>query len=133
MFDFYQKRKLKTFFASPLTRGFLLLLVFLMSWSALTRYQIAQEMSDRRLEAEVEVERLKEQKTGLEDQVQYLSDDRGIEAEMRRQFDVALTNEQVVVIVEPESDIETNTGTSKSSLSQSGMSFGARFVILLAH
>lgn len=69
-------------------------------------------MSQRRIEAENEVLRLKEQKAGLEGQVQYLSDDRGIEAEMRRQFDVALTNEQVVVIVEPEKGSETNHGTS---------------------
>lgn len=69
-------------------------------------------MSERRKEAEMEVERLKQQKAGLEGQVQYLSDDRGIEAEMRRQFDVALTNEQVVVIVEPENKDETKNATS---------------------
>lgn len=111
MFDFYQKRKLKSFLASPVTRGFLFVLVVLMSWSAYTRFQIAREMAGRRAEAEAETERLREQKAGLEGQVQYLSDDRGIEAEMRRQFDVALTNEQVVVIVEPEGG-ETNASSS---------------------
>lgn len=111
MFDFYQKRKLKSFLASPVTRGFLFLLVLLMGWSAYTRFQIAKEMAGRRAEAEAEVQRLREQKSGLEGQVQYLSDDRGIEAEMRRQFDVALTNEQVVVIVEPEGN-ETNASSS---------------------
>jgi MinD-like ATPase involved in chromosome partitioning or flagellar assembly len=40
-----------------------------------------------------------------------LSDDRGIEAEMRRQFDVALQGEQVVVIVEPE-QTEINNASS---------------------
>ncbi|MEN9920180.1 MAG: hypothetical protein RL538_73 [Candidatus Parcubacteria bacterium] len=112
MFDFYQRRKLKTFFTSPLTRGILALLVILMGWSAFTRFQIAEDMAGRRGEAVREVEKLKEQKSALEKQVQYLSDDRGIEAEMRRQFDVALTNEQVVVIVEPEKGSETNVATS---------------------
>ncbi|MBP6924011.1 MAG: septum formation initiator family protein [Candidatus Pacebacteria bacterium] len=112
MFDFYQRRKLKGFLASPFTRGFLLVLVISMGWSAYTRFQIAQDMAGRRAEAEAEVQRLKDQKAGLEGQVQYLSDDRGIEAEMRRQFDVALNNEQVVVIVEPEHESETNTATS---------------------
>lgn len=69
-------------------------------------------MAERRQEAEAETERLKQQKAGLEEQVQYLQDERGIEAEMRRQFDVALTNEQVVVIVEPEPDAETSVATS---------------------
>jgi cell division protein FtsB len=111
VFDFYQRRKLKTFFASPVTRGFLFAVVILMAWSAYTRFEIAREMSGRRAEAEAETERLREQKAGLEGQVRYLSDDRGIEAEMRRQFDVALNNEQVVVIVEPEKG-ETNASST---------------------
>ena len=78
-----------------------------MSWSAFTRYQIAKDMEGRRASAERELNDLKTQKESLDKQVQYLKDDRGIEAEMRRQFDVALDNEQVVVIVEPETD-ETN-------------------------
>ena len=43
---------------------------------------------------------LQDRKDSLEEQVQYLSDDRGIEAEMRRQFDVALEGEKVVVILD---------------------------------
>ncbi len=111
VFDFYQRRKLKTILEAPYTRVILLLLVLLMGWSAYTRWAISSDMATRRLEAERELNHLKQQKDGLEKQVQYLKDDRGIEAEMRRQFDVALNNEQVVVIVEPESD-ETNTATS---------------------
>jgi cell division protein FtsB len=65
-------------------------------------------MDIRRASAERELDELKAHKESLEGQVQYLKDDRGIEAEMRRQFDVALDNEQVVVIVEPETD-ETNS------------------------
>ena len=64
-------------------------------------------MEGRRENAERELNDLRAQKEALDKQVQYLKDDRGIEAEMRRQFDVALDNEQVVVIVEPETD-ETN-------------------------
>ncbi len=111
MFDFYQRRKLKTILEAPYTRILLLALVVLIGWSAYTRWAISQDMAARRVEAECELQELKKQKEGLEKQVQYLSDDRGIEAEMRRQFDVALTNEQVVVIVEPETN-ETNTSTS---------------------
>lgn len=112
MFDFYQKRKIKTVFSAPVTRIVLAFLVVLMMYSAYTRYQIAEEMEVRRHDVEVDVGRLKLQKEGLEKQVKYLSDDRGIEAEMRRQFDVALQNEQVVVIVDPESDSEIRASSS---------------------
>ncbi len=111
VFDFYQRRKLKTVLEAPYTRVILLFLVFLMGWSAYTRWSISNDMADRRVDAERELNGLKQQKEGLEKQVHYLSDDRGIEAEMRRQFDVALNNEQVVVIVEPEEG-ETNTATN---------------------
>ncbi len=110
-FDFYQRRKLKTALAAPITRVLLFVLVIMMSWSAFTRYQIASDMDGRRASAERELNDLKVKKDSLSKQVQYLKDDRGIEAEMRRQFDVALDNEQVVVIVEPETD-ETNTAQS---------------------
>jgi cell division protein FtsB len=111
VFDFYQRRKLKTALAAPITRITLFILVVMMSWSAFTRYQIAKDMEGRRESAQRELNELKAQKSSLEGQVQYLKDDRGIEAEMRRQFDVALDNEQVVVIVEPETD-ETNPADS---------------------
>lgn len=102
MFDFYQKRKLKIILSSPLTRGVIFLLVVFIGWSAYERYLIAKEMGDRRQQAEAEVARLRDQKASLEAEVRYLEDERGIEAEMRRQFDVALDGEQVVVIVEKE-------------------------------
>lgn len=112
MFDFYQRRKFKTILSSKVTRVFLVVLVLLMGYSAYKRYAIAKDMERRRHEVEADVVRLQGQKEVLEKQVRYLSDDRGIEAEMRRQFDVALDNEQVVVIVEPEKDeIKTSSST----------------------
>ena len=103
MFDFYQKRKIRSLINSRYTQGALLLLVLLVGWSAFVRFQIAQEMSERRELAAQEALLLRNQKDALQEQVEYLSNERGIEAEMRRQFDVALEGEQVVVIVEPES------------------------------
>ncbi|HEY0964268.1 MAG TPA: septum formation initiator family protein [Candidatus Paceibacterota bacterium] len=111
MFDFYQRRKLKTALSSPFTRAVLVVLVVMIGYSAYTRFEIAMEMKDRREVEEAEVEKLRHKKEALEKEVRYLSDERGIEAEMRRQFDVALPNEQVVVIVEPETD-ETKHGSS---------------------
>lgn len=104
MFDFYQKRKLRSVINSPYTQGVILVLALMVGWSAYVRYDIAMEMKDRRIQAEQQAAALQARKDALEEEVQYLSNERGIEAEMRRQFDVALEGEQVVVIVEDEND-----------------------------
>lgn len=100
MFDFYQKRKIRAIVNSRYTQAFLLLLIVFVGWSAYVRFDIATQMSQRREVAQQSTAALQERKDVLENEVLYLSDERGIEAEMRRQFDVALEGEQVVVIVE---------------------------------
>lgn len=113
MFDFYQRRKLKSFFSLPITRIGLLIVALLMVFAAYTRYDKMVLVAGRREEVEAEVERLEQQQQSLQKQVDYLSDERGIEAEMRRQFDVALPGEQVVVIVDPETAATTSPLTKK--------------------
>jgi cell division protein FtsB len=113
MFDFYQRRKIKSFLTMPITRIVLLILALLMCWGAYTRYEKAELVKVRRVEAEQELQHLKGQKDALEKQVKYLSDERGIEAEMRRQFDVALPGEQVVVIVDPQKDNASSSSSTK--------------------
>lgn len=99
----------------PITRIVLLILALLMCWGAYTRYEKAELVKVRRVEAEQELAHLKGQKEALEKQVKYLSDERGIEAEMRRQFDVALPGEQVVVIVDPQKNsASTSSSTNKT-------------------
>ncbi len=104
MFDFYQKRKLRTVMNSVYVQGFLMLLVLTVGWSAYVRYDIAMEMSGRREQAEEKAVDLQAKWEDLDKEVKYLSSDRGIEAERRRQFDMALEGEQVVVIVEKDKD-----------------------------
>jgi cell division protein FtsB len=74
------------------------------AFSAFGRYQTAVEMGERRLIIEQEAAALEARRDDLMKQVEYLSDDRGIEAEIRRQFDVAREGEKVVVIVESEAE-----------------------------
>lgn len=118
MFDFHQKRKFRTVVNSPITQGVLLLLVLTVGWSAYDRFSIAMEMNERRAEAELEAAALQSRKETLETQVEYLSSERGIEAEMRRQFDVALPGEQVVVILEEDEEPEVVPLASSSQPKQ---------------
>ncbi|USN87619.1 MAG: septum formation initiator family protein [Candidatus Nomurabacteria bacterium] len=100
MFDFHQKRKFRTVLNSRVTQVFIFLAAILILWSAYDRYLIAKEMSEKRLAVEKELSDLKDRKDNLEKEVEYLSSERGIEAEMRRQFDVAREGEQVVIIMD---------------------------------
>lgn len=119
MFDFHQKRKFRTIINSPFTQGVILMLALWVGWSAYVRYDIAMEMVERREQAELQATALEARKHELEERVKYLSNERGIEAEMRRQFDVALEGEQVVVIVEKEST-EPEVMPLSSSTSKEG-------------
>lgn len=112
MFDFHQKRKLKTVFGSRVTQGVILVVAFFILLSAYNRYLIAREMAERRATVESEISTLEERREILETQVQYLSNERGIESEMRRQFDIAREGEQVVIILEDENAAEAEATTT---------------------
>ena len=119
MLDFYQKRKLKGILLLPITRIILFLIVVFIAYSAFVRYKIAAEMKERREQAEIEVQELEKQKRLLEKKVDYLSNERGIEAELRRQFDVTLPGEEVIVIMEPENQQAEPVAATSSEKEQS--------------
>ena len=85
------------------------LVVLLLSTLGLTfavydRYQVEREMAERRRTAEIELLRESQRQEALQDRVNYLENDQGLEAEIRRHFDVALEGEQVIVIVDEKED-----------------------------
>lgn len=100
MFDFQQKRWLRSVFTSRITWVILLVIASFIFVSTYDRYLIARDMADRRLGSEAEITALELRKTNLDADVQYLSNERGIEAQMRRQFDIAREGEQVVIILD---------------------------------
>ena len=100
MLDFYQKRKLKSIANSPLTLVVVLLICVPVGMSVYERYTVEREMAERREEMEADRQELLERKESLEERVEYLEDERGIESEIRRNFDVAKEGEQVVIILE---------------------------------
>ena len=87
---------------SRITLGVMLSVCVALVFSVYDRYVIERKMSERRADKEAELQLLEERKTDLEERVEYLSDERGVEAEIRRHFDVAKEGEQVVVLIEDE-------------------------------
>ena len=85
---------------SRLTLGLLILATFALSFAVYDRYEVEREMAARRETAAEELKRESDRQAVLKDRVNYLNNDQGMEAEIRRHFDVALEGEQVVVIVD---------------------------------
>jgi cell division protein FtsB len=86
----------------------LLVLVVFLSVAVYKRYSVERLMAERRIEADRDKQELIERKKGLEERVEYLSGDRGIEEEIRTHFDVAKEGEQVIILVGEEKK-EENT------------------------
>jgi cell division protein FtsB len=102
MLQFYEKRSWRGALKSWWVVGILGTVCLFLLWVVIDRYTIERDMANRRAEAEVRVAELVGRKEHIKDKVEYLSSERGMEAEMRRNFDVAQPGEQVVIIVDEE-------------------------------
>lgn len=112
MMDWQQKRKLRTALQSRVLLAALVLTTLVLGNSVYERYTVEREMAARRAEVEAELQELAARRATLEERVDYLSHERGIEAEMRRQYDIAREGEQVVIILEDEVPPGQVAGTS---------------------
>lgn len=101
---FGRKNSLKQLVFSKITLVFLLVLAAYLAMGTYERFAVERNMAARRAEIEARYEKLKERKLTLEEKVEYLRGDTGIEAEIRNHFDVAKEGEQVVIIVDDETD-----------------------------
>lgn len=128
MFSFHEKRKIRNVLYSKPVVASILIIAGFASFSAYDRYTIAREMEVRLEERAEERDKLKERAKTLEARVQYLSDERGIEEELRNRFDVAKEGERVVVFVDnvsetPENRLETQKSDTSATSSDTESSF----------
>ncbi|MFT7507334.1 MAG: cell division protein FtsB [Acidimicrobiales bacterium] len=96
---FGKKNTYKDYIYSRPVIGVLLLIIFFLIMSVYERYGVERDMSERRALSETELEQLYDRKGQLEDRVQHLEGERGIEEEIRKNFDVAREGEQVIILV----------------------------------
>lgn len=115
MFDFHEKRKIRSILYSKPVIGVLFALSILLSFSVYNRYSIAEEMQHKLDAKRSELEALTVRAESLDSKVKYLEDERGIEEELRNRFDVAKEGEQVVILLD---DRKVKTDTEKSALDQ---------------
>ena len=100
MFDFHEKRKIRSFLYSKTVFVLLLILIILLSISAYNRFKVAQDTKKRLEERRDDLEALETRAEILDSKVEYLEDARGIEEELRNRFDVAKEGEQVIIIID---------------------------------
>ncbi len=112
MFDFHEKRKIKSvLYSKPIIFG-LFLIAVVMSVTVYDRYVVAKEMEGKLETKRAELELLKQRAEVLDAKVKYLEDERGIEEELRNRFDVARQGEQVVVLIDPKRGDVKETSTT---------------------
>ena len=100
MFDYHEKRKIRSWVYSKFSIGVLFALSVWMSIAVYERFSVEREMAHKRAEVVAELGALKERAAVLESKVESLHNERGLEEELRRRFDVAKEGEQVVIIVD---------------------------------
>jgi len=82
-------------------------LVFLVGKASWNTYGKMQESSERRAQAEAELDDVLSRYDELQKKVDYLETDKGVEEEIRTKFNVAREGEKVFVIVGDEKEIDT--------------------------
>lgn len=102
MFDFHEKRKIRSILYSKVTVLFLVLLTGLLSFSVYNRFTVAEDMKVKLEAKRAELEELQTRATLLESKVEYLENERGLEEELRSRFDVVKEGEQVIILVDTE-------------------------------
>lgn len=100
MFDFHEKRKIRSIFYSRPAIAFLILVTCALSFSVYNRYTVAKDMKMKLIERENILKDMKQRAEVLDAQVKYLQDDRGVEEELRNRFDVAKEGEQVIILLD---------------------------------
>ncbi len=131
MFDFYEKRKIRSFLYSKVFIFCILLATIFLSISVHNRYTVASEMHEKLEKRKAELEELKGRAALLESKVEYMKDERGIEEEIRSRFDVAKEGEQVIILLDEEKKekiIATSSDTRNEPVTNEEKSFFDRLI-----
>lgn len=112
MSDFNKKKKYKKYLLSPFTLLFLLIILLVLLKAVFGVYK-KERISIEYLEREkIELSKLVDRKKNLEDSVNFLKTEKGIENEIREKFRVAKEDESIALIID-----DSTSGTSLFSTS----------------
>lgn len=109
MASFGKKKKITEYVYSRPVVFFLGVLIVFLSFSVYERYVVERAMFKRQVETQKQKQELIERKQMLEERVEYLNGERGIEEEIRTHFDVAREGEKVVILVGDDTTLKATT------------------------
>lgn len=112
MFDFHEKRKIRSALYSRPVVIFLFVVAFFLSISAYNRYSVAREMSVKLDTKKMELQEMQERAEMIGAKVEYLKNERGVEEELRSRFDAIREGEQVVVFLNHEKETLSQVSTA---------------------
>ncbi len=106
MREFSQKRKMRRFMLSTPVLVFLFIVLFFIMKGSFGVYQ-KYSLSKNRLEnSQADLAVLEEKKENIENKIEKIQTDTGIEKEVRSKFDVAREGEKLIIIVEDEVKVD---------------------------
>ena len=116
MLDFKKRNKSLWYFYSKIFIFILSIMVIFLgnaSWNAYQKYKIAKKNRD---DSVMELNKLKEREEKLKKDIELLNTRSGVEALLRKRFNVAKEGEGVIVIIDEQSDEkEVSEDSSKAS------------------
>ena len=112
MLGFHEKRRLVRMLYSRGSMVALLVLIGVGIYAAASARDMQVRATEKRAELSDELGRLEERASALEEDIVRLEDPRGIEAELRRRYDVAKEGEEVVVLIEDPEEVKATTSVA---------------------
>jgi cell division protein FtsB len=116
VFDFHEKRKIKSWVFSKPAIAILLVVSFFLGRSVYERYQKERETSVKHAERTTELAHARTHASALEAEVARIQSPRGIEEEIRDRFDVTKEGEQAVIVM---GDLHSTTSKASPETAQS--------------
>lgn len=109
MAGFGKKKTITEYLYSKVIVFMLGVLVVFLGSAVYERYTVERQMLQKQSEAQRDKQELIDRKKLLEQRVEYLSGERGIEEEIRTHFDVAKEGEKVIILTGDDQNKATST------------------------
>ncbi len=99
MLEFFERRRFRRVLYSYPIIGVVGLVAVLLLFPAWSAYSNMNATAEKREDVAAELERLSAREAALQEEIDRLATERGVEAEIRRKFEVGHEGEELIVIV----------------------------------
>ena len=123
VFDFHEKRKIKSWLFSKPAIVVLLVVASFLANSVYALYQKERETATKYAKRQAELAELNAHAAALSAEVEYMQSTRGIEEEIRDRFDVVKKGEQAVIVMEQRHPTTSPAAVTSEAQAEAAESF----------